>query len=188
MSSRIGKKPVEIPSGVTVELTAGEIKVKGPKGELKRSIHPVVKVEKAENKLLITQSSELKEHKGLDGLYRSLIANMVEGVAKGYEKRLEVIGVGYRFKISGNKISLSLGFSHPIEYKAQEGITFGEDPELKNLIIIKGVDKETVGETAAKIRSFRPPEPYKGKGIRYFGEYVPKKVGKTAAGATSGGA
>lgn len=185
--SRIGKKPVEIPSGVTIEITATEIKVKGPKGELKRKLHPKVGVKVENNQIIVTRKEDLKEDKSLQGLMRSLIANMVEGVSKGFEKRMEVVGVGYRFQPSGNKITLTLGFSHPIELKAPAGITFENDEESKQTIVIKGVDKEIVGEIAAKVRSFRPPEPYKGKGIRYENEYVPRKAGKAAASAGSEG-
>ena len=181
--SRIGKQPIAIPSGVTIEITATEIKVKGPKGELKRKMHPKIGVKQEENFLLVTRNGELKEDKSLQGLMRSLIANMVEGVDKGFEKKLEVIGVGYRFQPSGDKITLNLGFSHPIEFKGPPGVTFEVDPEGKQTILVKGIDKEAVGEAAAKIRSFRPPEPYKGKGIRYKNEYVQRKAGKAAASA-----
>ena len=179
--SRVGKQPIEVPSGVTVEITAKEIKVKGSKGELKRSIHPNVEVKQEGSVITVNRKDETKESRSLHGLFRSLIANMVEGVDKGFEKRLEVKGVGYKFKSSGNKITLNLGFSHPIEHKSPEGVTFEEDEENKQIIIVKGIDKEAVGETAAKVRSFRPPEPYKGKGIRYIDEYVARKAGKTAA-------
>jgi len=178
--SRIGKQPVIIPSGVTIEITNSEIKVKGPKGELKRKLHPLIGVKQEENKIIVTRKGELKEDKSLQGLMRSLIANMVEGVSEGFEKRLDVIGVGYKFQANGNKITLNLGFSHPIEFKAPEGITFEADKENKQTIIIKGADKEALGEAAAKVRSFRPPEPYKGKGIRYKDEHVQRKTGKAA--------
>jgi large subunit ribosomal protein L6 len=181
--SRIGIQPIEVPSGVTVEISKDEIKVKGSKGELKRSIHPSITVEQTDNIIKVTRASDSKEDRSLHGLFRSLIFNMVEGVSKGYEKKLEVIGVGYRFQASGSKITLSLGFSHPVEYKAKEGVTFEADPENKQILIVKGIDKEQVGETAAKIRSYRPPEPYKGKGIRYIDEYVARKAGKAAGGS-----
>lgn len=184
--SRIGIKPVVLPSGVTVEITNSSIKVKGSKGELSRTLHPSVKVEQKENALIVSVKS--KEDSAIHGLFRSLIYNMVEGVSKGYEKNLEIQGVGYRFKISGNKLTLNLGFSHPVDFIAKEGIKFEEDKENKGLIIIKGIDKELVGETAAKIRSLKPPEPYKGKGIRYLGEHIQKKAGKAAASAAGGGA
>ena len=182
--SRIGKLPIEVPSGVTVEITGNTIKVKGSKGELPREIHSLVEVKQEGNELLITRKDDTKESRSLHGLFRSLIANMVEGVSKGFEKRMEVIGVGYRFQPSGSKITLNLGFSHPIDFKAPDGITFEADEENKQIIIVKGIDKETVGEVAAKVRSYRPPEPYKGKGIRYVDEYVARKAGK-AAGAGS---
>jgi len=182
--SRIGKQPVKVPSDVTVEITGDQIKVRGSKGELSRTLHPGVEVKQEESKLIVTRRSDTKEDRSLHGLFRSLIANMVEGVSKGFEKRLEVIGVGYRFQPSGNKITLNLGFSHPVEHKAPEGITFEADKDNKQIIIVKGIDKETVGEVAAKVRSYRPPEPYKGKGIRYIDEYVARKSGK-AAGATA---
>jgi len=181
--SRIGKQPIVVPAGVEVVYKDDMITVKGPKGTLSRKVNPLVSVEQADGQLTVKLNSELNEHKGLWGLFRTLISNMVEGVTKGYEKKLEVVGVGYRFKPSGNKINLSLGFSHPIDFKAPEGITFDEDKENKNVIVIRGTDKEAIGEVAAKIRSFRPPEPYKGKGVRYLGEHIVKKAGKSAATA-----
>jgi large subunit ribosomal protein L6 len=181
--SRIGKQPIQVPSGVTVEITGNQIKVKGSKGELSRDIHPSIEVKQEESKLIVTRASDTKEDRSLHGLFRSLISNMVEGVSEGFEKRMEVIGVGYRFQPSGNKITLTLGFSHPIEHKAPEGITFEADEDNKQILIVKGIDKETVGEVAAKIRSYRPPEPYKGKGIRYIDEYVARKAGKAAGAA-----
>ena len=179
--SRVGKQPIEVPSSVTVEITGNEIKVKGPKGELSRSILPSIEVKKEDNMLVVSRKSDSKEDRSFHGLFRSLIANMIEGVDKGYEKKLEVVGVGYKFKAAGNKITLNLGFSHPIEFKASDDVAFEEDPEEKNIIVVKGINKESVGETAAKVRSFRPPEPYKGKGIRYIDEYVARKAGKAAA-------
>lgn len=184
--SRIGKQPIEIPSGVTVEITGDQIKVKGSKGELKRKLHPRIEAKQEGSELLVLRKSDSSEDKSLHGLFRSLIASMVEGVSKGFEKKLEVLGVGYRFQAGGNKITLNLGFSHPIEFKAPEGITFEADEENKQIIVIKGMDKETVGEVAAKVRSFRLPEPYKGKGIRYVGEYVARKTGKAAGSGSEG--
>jgi len=181
--SRIGKQPIEVPSGVTIEISKDEIKVKGPKGELQRSIHPSITVEQKDNIVTVTRASDSKEDRSLHGLFRSLISNMVEGVSKGYEKKLEVIGVGYRFQAKGTKITLSLGFSHPVEFEAKSGITLEADPENKQILVVKGIDKELVGETAAKIRSYRPPEPYKGKGVRYVDEYVARKSGKAAGGS-----
>jgi len=183
--SRIGKQPVEVPNGVTVDIKDNFVTVKGPKGELKKQMHKNMIIELKENEAIVTRPDETKENRSLHGLTRSLLANMVEGVTKGFEKKLEIIGVGYRAKPSGNKISLTLGFSHPIDFKAPEGIEFKQDEEEKNTIIVTGIDKEVVGEVAAKIRSYRKPEPYKGKGIRYKDEYVPRKAGKAAASAAS---
>lgn len=179
--SRIGKLPIAIPSSVTVEINGNDIKLKGPKGELSRTIHPKMKIEQVENELKVLKPDETKESRSLHGLTRSLVANMVTGVEKGFEKKLEIVGVGYRAQPSGNRITLNLGFSHPIEYQAPIGITFEADQEKKNIITIKGIDKELVGEVAAKVRSFRPPEPYKGKGIKYIDEHIVRKAGKTAA-------
>ena len=175
--SRIGKEPIKIPESVKIELNDQTIKVKGPKGELQRNIHPYTKVEMKDNLLIVKRSSEEKFHKSLHGLYRSLINNMVIGVTEGYLKTLEIVGVGYKAEKKGSRIIISLGFSHPIIFVPPEGINF----EIERQIIkISGIDKELVGQVAAKIRSFRPPEPYKGKGIRYFGEEVKRKAGKTA--------
>jgi len=181
--SRIGKLPIEIPSGVTVDIKDGVVTVKGPNGELKEKIHPKIKVEIKENEVLCTREGEDKESRSLHGLSRNLINNLVIGVTKGFEKRLEIIGVGYKAQASGNKVTLNLGFSHPIEYKAPEGIKFEIDKDKKNLLIISGINKQVVGEVAAKVRSYRKPEPYKGKGIRYEEEYVARKVGKAVAKA-----
>jgi len=178
--SRIGKQPVVIPNGVTVEINGNTLVVKGSKGELKREFHPIVKIEQKENELIVTRPDESQESRALHGLSRSLLANMVEGVSNGFEKKLEIVGVGYRAQANKNKISLSLGYSHPIEYTASTSIEFVMDEDKKNIITIKGIDKELVGEVASKIRSYRKPEPYKGKGIRYVGEYVARKAGKSA--------
>lgn len=179
--SRIGKVPVSFPNGVTVEIKDGIVKVKGPKGELSEKIHELIKVEIKDNEVLCTRAGEDKFSRSLHGLSRNLIANMVEGVTKGFEKRLEIIGVGYKAQAQGSKITLNLGFSHPIEYKAPEGITFDIDKEKKNIVIVSGISKQMVGEVAAKIKSYRKPEPYKGKGIRYEGEYIARKAGKAVA-------
>lgn len=179
--SRIGKNPISIPNGVTVEITGQQVVVKGPKGQLSREIHSAIKVEMQDNQVIATRKDESKESKSLHGLSRTLIANMLQGVSKGFEKRLEIIGVGYRANPAKNRISLTLGYSHPVEYIAPNDIEFKMDEDAKNIIIIQGIDKQTVGEVAAKIRSYRMPEPYKGKGIRYFGEKVRRKAGKTAA-------
>ncbi|MFA6992928.1 MAG: 50S ribosomal protein L6 [Candidatus Gracilibacteria bacterium] len=185
--SRIGKKKIVIPNGVTVEAKDFLVTVKGPKGELKKDL-PGVKLAIEGTDLKLSLAEGFEEKRSLYGLSRNLIANMIEGVTKGYVKKLEVIGIGYRFTPAKNKITLTLGYSHPVEYLASKDIEFKADEELKNVIVISGIDKETVGEVAAKIRSLRKPEPYKGKGISYLGEYVPKKAGKAAAGATAGAA
>ncbi len=183
--SRVGKQPITIPSGVTIEIKNNLIVVKGSKGELKKEIHENMKMEMKDGELTVLRPNDSKLNRSLHGLYRSLLANMVEGVSKGFEKRLEIIGVGYRAKTSGKKITLSLGFSHPIEYVAPDGVEFKMDEENKNTIIVTGIDKQLVGEAAAKIRSYKKPEPYKGKGIRYEGEYVARKAGKAAASASA---
>lgn len=179
--SRIGKKPVEIINGVTVTIQEGTIVVVGSKGELSytfRKDH--IKVEQVENTLVVSPLDDEKITKGLYGLTRTLIANMITGVTQGYERRLEIHGVGYRANATGTKIVLTVGFSHPVELQAPQGITVSMDPELKNEVIITGIDKQMVGEFAAKIRGTKPPEPYKAKGIRYKGEYIRRKAGKTA--------
>ncbi len=179
--SRIGKLPIEIPEGVTVDIKDGVVSVKGPNGELSERIHTKIKVEIKDNEVVCLRDGEDKESKSLHGLSRNLINNMVIGVTKGFEKRLEVIGVGYKAQASGSKATLNLGFSHPVEYQAPEGIKLDIDKEKKNILIISGINKQVVGEVAAKIRSYRKPEPYKGKGIRYEDEYVARKVGKAVA-------
>lgn len=178
--SRIGKNPIQVPAGVTVTITGNTVSVKGPKGEMVQSFHPNMKVEVTENQVTVTRPNELKLNRSLHGLTRTLISNMVEGVTKGYEKQLEILGVGYRAAVAGSKLTLNLGFSHPIEFIAPKGITIEIDKDKKNILIIKGYDKQVLGEVAAKIRSFKKPEPYKGKGIRYVGEYVQQKAGKAA--------
>lgn len=179
--SRIGKQPISIPSGVTVEVKENNlIVVRGSKGELKKEIHPNMKIEVADNEVIVTRPNDNKMNRSLHGLSRTLIANMVEGVSKGFEKKLEIVGVGYRANPSGKKITLSLGYSHPIEYIGDE-VEFQLDEKEKNIIIVSGIDKEKVGQAAAKVRSFRKPEPYKGKGIKYVGERIIRKAGKTAA-------
>jgi large subunit ribosomal protein L6 len=176
--SRIGRKPVPVPDAVTVEIGAGDIAVKGPKGELRQTFSPDMKVEQEDGVVTITRPTDRGEHRALHGLTRSLIANMVEGVTDGFEKRLEIQGVGYRAALKGKKLELALGFSHPVAIEAPEGIDF-EVPQPTE-IIIKGIDKQLVGQVAADIRKRRPPEPYKGKGIRYKDEQVLRKVGKRA--------
>ena len=176
--SRVGKKPIPIPSGVKVKIEENEITVNGPKGELRGKLHPSMMVESDQDNLVVKRPSDNKFHKSLHGLTRSLIANMVRGVVSEYEKSLEIQGIGYKAELLGRKLNLSLGFSHPILFSPPEGIKI----ELggPNNIKVSGIDKQLVGLVAAKIRSFRPPEPYKGKGIRYKGEIVRKKAGKTA--------
>ncbi|MDR7080465.1 large subunit ribosomal protein L6 [Neobacillus niacini] len=175
--SRVGKKPIEIPAGVTVTLNNSTVTVKGPKGELTRSFNPDIEIKIEENLVTITRPSDVKEHRALHGTTRALIANMVEGVSKGFERRLELIGVGYRVQKQGNKLVLNVGYSHPVEFEPEAGLEIEVPANTK--ITIKGTDKERVGALAANIRQVRPPEPYKGKGIRYEGEFVRRKEGKT---------
>jgi large subunit ribosomal protein L6 len=177
--SRIGKKPVAIVQGVKVHLAAQEIKVSGPKGELNATVHPDISVEVADNQVILKRHSDEKKYKALHGLWRALVQNMVTGVTSGYTRKLELVGVGYRAELKGKKLQLLLGFSHPILFAAPEGITI-EAPTQTN-ITISGIDKTLVGQVAAKIRSFRPPEPYKGKGVKYEGERIRRKAGKAAA-------
>ncbi len=180
--SRIGKNPVLIPSGVTVTRDAnGTLVVKGPKGELKWTPHPMITVTVEENQVVVTRDDEDRFKHALHGLTRTLIQNMVTGVTKGFSKVLEINGVGYRVSIGGNKLVLNLGYSHPIEYPTPAGITFKLDEEKKNLLTISGIDKQLVGQVAAEIRGFRPPEPYLGKGIKYIDEHIRRKAGKTAS-------
>jgi large subunit ribosomal protein L6 len=178
--SRVGKYPVPIPEGVQAEVTGNVIKVKGPKGELTRKLHPDMTVEVEGALIRVKRPSEAKLHKSLHGLTRTLIANMVHGVSIGYSKNLEIEGVEYRAELKGKTLVLSLGLAHLVRYEPREGITIVV-PDPKK-ISISGIDKEKVGQTAAEIRGFRPPEPYKGKGIRYAGEPVRHKAGKTAVG------
>ncbi|NBC26232.1 MAG: 50S ribosomal protein L6 [Bacteroidetes bacterium] len=182
--SRIGKQPVVLASNVEFTIGADNtITVKGEKGSGTIRIHPDITVEKTENEIIVKRPSDSKEHKSLHGLYRSLINNMVEGVASGYKKTLEIIGVGYRAAFNNGVLELNLGFSHPIYFVPPEGIDIEVDTKTKKnpLLIISGVNKEMVGQVAAKIRSMRKPEPYKGKGIRYVDEYVRRKAGKSAS-------
>lgn len=176
--SRIGNKPLPIPDGVTVDIKPGTVSVKGPKGELSEAISHDMTVEVNDGVLTVSRPTDRGPHRALHGLTRSLIANMVTGVTEGYEKKLEITGVGYRAKASGKKLELQLGFSHPVDMMAPEGIEF-ETPQQTE-IIIRGIDKQLVGEIAAQIRRKRPPEPYKGKGVRYSGEQILRKVGKRA--------
>ncbi len=174
--SRIGKKPVTIPKGVTVTLDGSKITVKGPKGELSRSLPGAMLVSMKDNEVIVERPSEENEHKALHGLTRTLVANMVEGVTAGFSKQLEIIGVGYKAEVRPYGLQLALGFSHPIEYRAPAGIKLSAPQPTQ--VTIEGANKEMVGQVAAEIRSFRPPEPYKGKGIKYAGEQVRRKAGK----------
>ncbi len=177
--SRIGKKPVAIVQGVKIALADREIKVTGPKGELKANVHPDIAVEVVENQVILKRHSDEGKYRALHGLWRALVQNMVTGVTTGYSRKLELIGVGYRAEMKGKKLQLLLGFSHPILFAAPGGVTI-EVPTQTN-ITISGIDKALVGQVAAKIRSFRPPEPYKGKGVKYEGEHIRRKAGKAAA-------
>jgi large subunit ribosomal protein L6 len=176
--SRIGKKPIEIPEGVSVEIGDGEITVNGPKGELRQTVSPAMRIEQTNGTLSVERPTDRGEHRSLHGLTRSLIANMIEGVTDGFEKRLQIQGVGYRARLQGKALELAVGYSHPVSISAPEGIEF--DVPQPTEVVVRGIDKQLVGEVAARIRKQRPPEPYKGKGIRYAGEYVRRKVGKRA--------
>jgi large subunit ribosomal protein L6 len=176
--SRIGRKPIELPTGVMVALSPGRVQVNGPLGELSQTVPLRMQVEKADNEIVVTRPTERGEDRALHGLTRTLIANMVDGVTKGFEKRLEIHGVGYRAQLKGTELELAVGFSHPVTVKPRGGISF--EVPAPNQIVVKGIDKQLVGQTAAEIRKVRPPEPYKGKGIRYVDEQVRRKVGKRA--------
>jgi large subunit ribosomal protein L6 len=176
--SRIGKQPIAVPAGVTVQVEPELVRVNGPKGELTERVSRDITVAQDDGRLLVSRPTDRADHRALHGLTRSLVANMVEGVTNGFEKRLEIQGVGYRAQLKGRDLELALGYSHPVPIKAPDGIEF-EVPQPTR-IVVKGISKQLVGETAAGIRKKRPPEPYKGKGIRYEGEYVARKVGKRA--------
>jgi large subunit ribosomal protein L6 len=176
--SRIGRKPVVVPDAVSVEIGAGNIAVKGPKGELSQFFSQEMKVSQEDGTIVVTRPTDRGPHRALHGLTRSLIANMVEGVTDGFEKRLEIQGVGYRANLKGKNLELALGYSHPVSIEAPDGIEF-EVPQPTE-VVVKGIDKQLVGQVAADIRKRRKPEPYKGKGIRYKGEQVLRKVGKRA--------
>ena len=175
--SRIGKLPIDLPSGVTVSQADGEVIVKGKNGELKSKFDKKITIKQEEQQLIVERADENKQTKALHGLTRALLQNMVTGVSEGFSKTLEIVGVGYRVQLQGTKLVFSLGYSHPVEVEAPAGITF-EAPN-PNTVVIKGIDKQAVGQCAANIRTLRPPEPYKGKGIKYAGEYIRRKVGKT---------
>jgi large subunit ribosomal protein L6 len=176
--SRIGKKPIDIPKGVTVSQKGNHVNVKGPKGELQQSVHSNITVEVKGSEVVVTRPNDTKENKSLHGLTRALIQNMVTGVDESYKKTLDIVGVGYRAELKGINLLLNLGYSHPIYFIPPDGITI-ETPS-QTQIVISGVDKQLVGQVAAKIRSFRKPEPYKGKGIKYSDEHIRRKAGKTA--------
>jgi len=177
--SRIGKKPIAIPGDVKVEVKDGNIFVEGSKGKISRSLHYRIKAEVKDNQVFVTRASDIKTDKSLHGLYRTLIFNMIKGVKEGYVKELEIIGVGFKAQIQGNKLTMQLGFSHPVIFVVPEGIKI-ESPKPTQ-IIVKGIDKEKVNQLASEIRAAYPPEPYKGKGVRYSGEHVKKKAGKAQA-------
>jgi large subunit ribosomal protein L6 len=176
--SRIGRLPITIPNGVKVSMTDGVLTAKGPKGELRQAIHPEMKVELDDKEVRVQRPSDAKRHKSLHGLSRTLIANSVKGVSEGFTTKLEIRGVGYKAEVKGKSLVLALGYSHPVEFPVPEGIEI--QCETATLIAVRGADKQRVGQVAANIRGFRPPEPYKGKGIRYEGEQVTQKAGKTA--------
>jgi large subunit ribosomal protein L6 len=176
--SRIGKSPIEIPPGVSVSVSPGRVMVNGPLGELSQQVPGRMLVEQDDGEIVVKRPTERGEDRALHGLTRTLVANMVEGVTKGFEKRLELQGVGYRAALRGEALELAVGYSHPVLIEPRPGISF--EVPAPTQIVVKGIDKQQVGQTAAEIRKVRPPEPYKGKGIRYAGEYVRRKVGKRA--------
>ncbi len=176
--SRVGKNPIGLPEGVEVKINKGTVEVTGPKGNLSGKVNPDIKLEIKDGELTVSRPNDSKYYNSLHGLYRSLLNNMVEGVTNGFEKKLEIVGVGYRAEAAGKSLRLSLGFSHPIVYGPIDGVNL--KAESPTLVSVSGVDKERVGQAAAEIRALRPPEPYKGKGIRYQGEHVRRKAGKTA--------
>lgn len=178
--SRIGRQPVALPDGVEVAIDGSRVTVKGPKGELSRTFEPEMRIEAADGEVTVRRAGDDARNRALHGLTRSLIANMVEGVSKGYEKALEIHGVGYRAERRGDKLVLNVGYSHPVHVEPPAGIELALDSPT--LIRVRGIDKEVVGQVAAEIRQVRPPEPYKGKGIRYRGEHVRRKAGKATVG------
>jgi large subunit ribosomal protein L6 len=177
--SRIGRKPVTVPKGVTLQLEGNNVAVKGPRGELRRSLHPDMQIAFEKDQFTVARPSEEKRHKALHGLTRTLVQNMVEGVSKGFSKTLEIQGVGYKAETKPYGVNLIVGYSHPVKYEAPKGIKISVDNNV--VVKIEGADKELVGQVAAELRAVRPPEPYKGKGIRYQGEHVRRKAGKTGA-------
>jgi large subunit ribosomal protein L6 len=176
--SRIGKRPIDVPAGVTVSVDPGVVTVSGPKGQLEQVVPTRIGIAQEDGAILVTRPTERGEDRALHGLTRTLIANMVEGVTEGFEKRLEIQGVGYRAAMSGSDLELQVGYSHIVKVRPRDGISF--EVPIPTQVIVRGIDKQVVGQTAAEIRKVRPPEPYKGKGIRYEGEFVRRKVGKRA--------
>jgi large subunit ribosomal protein L6 len=176
--SRIGKTPIELPTSVNVAISPGRVQVNGPLGELSQVVPSRMKIEQREGEIVVERPTERGEDRALHGLTRTLVANMVEGVTKGFEKRLELQGVGYRAALKGSSLELSVGYSHAVTIEPRQGVSF--EVPVPTQIVVKGIDKQAVGQLAAEIRKVRPPEPYKGKGIRYDGEYVRRKVGKRA--------
>ncbi len=176
--SRIGRLPIQVPSGVDVDIEPGLVRVKGPKGALSQTVSRDMSFEREDSQLVVKRPTDRKDHRALHGLTRTLVYNMVVGVTEGFEKRLEIQGVGYRAQLKGNTLELALGYSHPVRIDAPEGIEF--EVPLPTQVVVRGIDKQAVGEVAARVRKMRPPEPYKGKGVRYAGEHVARKVGKRA--------
>ena len=176
--SRIGKQPIDVPAGVTITIDPGRVTVHGPKGELRQVVPQRMKIEQEDGRIVVTRPTERGPDRSLHGLTRTLVANMVEGVTNGFEKKLEIQGVGYRAALHGTDLELQVGYSHPVKIVPRTGIEF--EVPAPTQVIVRGIDKQMVGQTAAEIRKVRPPEPYKGKGIRYEGEFVRRKVGKRA--------
>jgi large subunit ribosomal protein L6 len=176
--SRIGRQPIDVPAGVTVTIDPGRVTVHGPKGELRQVVPQRIGIEQEDGRIVVTRPTERGPDRSLHGLTRTLVANMVEGVTNGFEKRLEIQGVGYRAALAGTDLELQVGYSHPVKIVPRKGIEF--EVPTPTQVVVKGIDKQMVGQTAAEIRKVRPPEPYKGKGIRYEGEFVRRKVGKRA--------
>lgn len=179
--SRIGRKPVPTTKGIKIETKDGKLKISGPKGELTAMMPSSIAMEVKDDQVILTRSSDIKAQRALHGTWRALVNNMVKGVSEGFQKKLEIVGVGYKAELKGKKIQFALGYSHPIIFEPPAGIKI-EIPQPTN-VIISGIDKQLVGQVAAKLRSFRPPEPYKGKGVKYEGEYIRRKAGKAAATA-----
>jgi len=177
--SRVGKKPISVPDGVEVTVKGNVVTVKGPKGELRREVNPAIKIEFKNGEVTVARPNDSKPYRALHGLYRSLLANMVVGVTKAFVKKLEIVGVGYKGEMKNNRLTMQLGYSHPIVFVPPEGVEIVTEGGTS--LSVSGIDKELVGQVAAKIRSFRPPEPYKGKGVKYADEQIRRKAGKTAA-------